>query len=124
MKKKILLIAMALMLLLTLTGCSSKVAGTWSNHSVSKMTLELNEDKTFTYSDKVGISVNRYTGTYTVSGNEITLHSEQYEYIFYGYGDGPEPERTETKSSSKVFEATYVNSDGDTYILLDGYKFR
>ena len=127
MKKKILLITMALMLLLTLTGCSSKVVGTWSNHVASKMTLELNEDKTFTYSDKIGSSTSVYTGTYTVSGKTITLNSNEYSYTSRNYNSGfgmPSGEEysTKTESSYKVFEAEYGSYEGEACIVLDGYR--
>lgn len=128
MKKKILLAALALVLLLTLTGCSSKVVGTWSNHVVSKMTIELNKDKTFTYTDKVGSSTSVYTGTYTVSGKKITLNSEEYSYTSRNYNSGfgmPSNEEysTKTKSSYKVFEAEYSSYEGEACIVLDGYRF-
>ena len=123
--KKAFAIVMILTLLFVLTGCTaSNVVGTWSNNVASKMTLELNSDKTFTYSDKIGISsINKYSGTYSVSGNEIVLQADHYEYIWLGYDDDAEPVVKESESSNKTFNAKYGEYEGTPCIEMDGYRY-
>lgn len=61
------------LILLTLTGCQTNIAGVYTNNTSSNITLVLNEDNTFTMTEADFGWKLECSGTYTVDGQTINL---------------------------------------------------